>query len=128
MIKIGVITANGTDHSYKLTELINRLVSQFGTAFEISTTGITPADGYIKKLTLEVGASYKEFNPRCTPYNLYSAMPVNYYGKNYHPTHFIENIRRMCWHVDRLILVGGVTQQKSLETSMNKMKKKVLVW
>jgi hypothetical protein len=82
------------------------------------------ADQAIKKITLEIGFDYKEYNPVHTDFNEYSALPKYRYGKTYKPLHFATRYNDLVKDCDKLIVFYNTKiQDKFLENAIKQARK-----
>lgn len=89
------------------------------------------ADEFIKKMALEVGFDFKEFNPIHTPFNEYSALPKYRYGKAYKPFNFGARYNDLINSCDKIIFFYNTDiQDKFLENAIkfaNKLQKEYVI-
>lgn len=104
-IKIGLVGSNKCENKRKIKETIFKLYQRFGEDLVVvSGGGMNGAEKYVKKFALELGCSYREFNPSHTMKNLYSALHENFYGKDYKPANFYHRNKLMAKDINSLIV------------------------
>lgn len=102
-MKIGMIGSTDTFFSQELRPILKKLKDNYGVSIEICTGGNRVGiENDIRKLVLELGFQYKEFNPANTPRNGYSAYEDSYYGRPWHPTHAIGRYRKLVQYCDAI--------------------------
>lgn len=103
-IRIAIIGSRTYEHKRKIRDMIFQLKQKFGDALEIVSGGAKDgADKYARKFAIELGVSYKEFNPAHTVKNLYSAMPDEFYEQPYHVTQLFQRNGLICQYADKII-------------------------
>jgi predicted Rossmann fold nucleotide-binding protein DprA/Smf involved in DNA uptake len=103
-IRIGIVGSRTYENKSKIRETIFRLKQLFGAKLEIVSGGAQAgADRYAKKYSLEMGVTYKEFNPAHTVKNLYSIMPESYFEKPYHVSQLFHRNELIIKYVDKVI-------------------------
>lgn len=103
-MRVAIVGSRVYENKRKIRDMIYRLKQTFGDKLEIVSGGAqNGADKYAKKYSLELGVSYKEFNPAHTVKNLYSAMPESYYGKEYHVSQFYHRNELIAKYADKMI-------------------------
>ena len=103
-VKIAIIGSREYENKRKIRDMIFKLKQTFGSKLEIISGGCTSgADKYAKKFSLELGVSYREFNPAHTVKNLYSVLPETYYSKPYHTSQFFHRNELIAKYCDRMI-------------------------
>lgn len=103
-MKIAIIGSRVYENKKKIKEMIFKLKNTFGVSLEIASGGTqTGADKYVKKYALELGVTYREFNPAHTSKNLYSVMPESYYGKPYHVSQLFHRNELIAKYCDKMI-------------------------
>ena len=103
-VKIAIIGSREYENKRKIRDMIFKLKQTFGSKLEIISGGCpTGADKYAKKFSLELGVTYREFNPAHTVKNLYSVMPEAYYSKPYHTSQFFHRNTLIAKYCDKMI-------------------------
>lgn len=103
-MRIGIIGSRKYENKTKIKEMIYKLKRAFGSELEIVSGGSqNGADKYAKKYALELGVTYKEFNPAHTVKNLYSACSEEYYGKPYHVSQLFHRNSLIVQYADKII-------------------------
>lgn len=103
-IKIAIIGSRTYENKKKIRDMIWKLKHTFGDKLIIVSGGSqNGADKYAKKFAVEMGVSYREFNPAHTSKNLYSAMPEAYYGKPYHVSQLFHRNELIAKYCDKMI-------------------------
>ena len=104
MMKIGIIGSPDC-YSPKLKQILVKLHETYGNTAEIVTGGNKSGVEYnAKKIALELGFNYKEFNPAYSIQTGFSAMTESYYSKKWHPTHDIGRYRKLVEYCDAVII------------------------
>lgn len=124
-LRVALIGSRTYENKTKIREMIFKLKQTFGTKLEIVSGGNDAgADRYIKKYALEMGVSYKEFNPAYTVKNLYSAMPEAYYGKPYHASQLYHRQDLIAKYCDKMIVfIDSQDTSKQTYYAVNMAKK-----
>ena len=103
-MRVAIIGSRTYENKKKIRDMIYKLKQTFGDNLEIVSGGTqSGADKYAKKYSIEMGVSYKEFNPAHTVKNLYSALPESYYGKPYHVSQLFHRNELIAKYCDKLI-------------------------
>lgn len=103
-MKIGIIGSPDC-YSPKLKQILVKLKETYGATIEVVTGGNKTGIEYnTKKLSLELGFDYKEFNPAYSLQTGFSAMNESYYSKKWHPTHDVGRYRRLVEYCDAIIV------------------------
>jgi predicted Rossmann-fold nucleotide-binding protein len=103
-MKVAIIGSRNYENRQKIREMIFKLKQSFGSQLEIVSGGAkNGADYYAKKYALELGVTYREFNPAFTTKNLYSAMPDSYYEKPYHVSQLFHRNSLIVKYADKVI-------------------------
>lgn len=124
-MNIAVIGNTNWQSKRKVIDTLQGLKQKFGKDVTIVGAGGTEGANFmVKKYALEFGMDYKEFNPSFSGYNLYSAMPESYYGKNYHFSqlhHRMKLISEQCDYI--IIMTNDEKMDPVLKTAFNSAKK-----
>jgi hypothetical protein len=125
-MNVAVIGNTDWQSKRKVIDTLQGLKQRFGTELTVIGAGGQGegANFMVKKYALEFGMNYKEFNPSFSGYNLYSAMPESYYGKNYHFSqlhHRMKLIAERCEYM--IIMTNSETMDPVLKTAYNGVKK-----
>lgn len=103
--KIGLTGDKLYEDRYKIKEFIFSLKDRIPGSIEIVCLGdLNGADKHIKKYSLELGYTYKEFNMPHTQKNLYSLMPEAYYGKPYEKRSVFARDKIFATYVDMCVV------------------------
>ena len=103
-MRVAIIGSRTYENKKKIRDMIYKLKQTFGDNLEIVSGGTqSGADKYAKKYSIEMGVSYKEFNPAHTVKNLYSALPESYYGKPYHVSQLFHRNELIAKYCDKMI-------------------------
>lgn len=99
----------GTTTYFKVSSVatfFKKLRGQYGTDYyTIQTSGNeVGADAIIKKISLDLGFRFKEFNPSYTGYRMFSAEPEVYYGKSFHISHLYDRFTKLLRSSDKIII------------------------
>jgi predicted Rossmann-fold nucleotide-binding protein len=104
VLKIAIIGSRTYENKRKIRDMIVKLKNTFGDKLLIVSGGATTgADKYAKKYAIEMGVSYREFNPAYTVRNLYSVMPDSYYSKPYHVSQLFHRNELIAKYCDKMI-------------------------
>ncbi len=87
-------------------KLFSAIKAKYGTSALIScaTSSKLPVN-LVKRYALQFGFTYKEYNPANTNANTYSAMPRDYYGKNFHPSQNNHRYEMMLRNTQLLVVL-----------------------
>lgn len=108
MYRIAIIGGTDNDSTTKVKEFLFKVKKAFGDTATIFSGGNPTGIEYdVKKYALEFGLPYKEFNPSFTGHNVYSFLPMEYFGKGRHPSHYPHRYQEMLIRTDRL-LIGSI--------------------
>lgn len=118
MNKIGIVGKEGYARDSKVSKLLFLLRNKLGEKnITINTGGVVndsdTVENLTKKLSLELGLKYREYNPSFTGYKLYSAMLESYYGKKYHVSHFADRYKNLVLNSDIIYFFGETISTKS---------------
>jgi predicted Rossmann fold nucleotide-binding protein DprA/Smf involved in DNA uptake len=123
-MKIAIVGSRTYENKQKIREMIYRLKQKFGANLEIVSGGAQHgADKYAKKFSLEMGVSYKEFNPAHTVKNLYSAMPDGYYSKPYHVSQLFHRNTLIAQYCDKMIAYRSEGKSSGTDHAITEAKK-----
>ena len=125
MTRVAVIGNTNWQNKRKVQETLRNLKQKFGNELIVLGAGGTEgANSMVRKFTLEFGMQYEEYNPSFSGYNLYSAMPESYYGKQYHFSqlhHRMKLIAQQCDYM--MIMTNDETMDPVLKTAFTNSKK-----
>ena len=111
-----------------LTELKQRFSNE---VIVLGAGGKEGANSMIRKYTLEFGLNYKEYNPSFSGYNLYSAMPKTYYGKQYHFSQLHHRMKLLAQNCDYMIIMTNEEKLdpvlKTAYNNINKLNKPIVI-
>jgi predicted Rossmann fold nucleotide-binding protein DprA/Smf involved in DNA uptake len=133
MPRIAIIGSRNWNNKNKTKDIIWQLKQRFGDDLTIISGGcLQGADKLARKYAIEMGVNYVEYNPAHTVRNLYSAMPENYYGKEYHITQFHHRNNLIAAAADYCIALIPKDAEKSNGTvytikRFKKLDKKVVI-
>ena len=102
--RIGIISTLSYNNQFKLNKLFSAIKEKYGPYAIIQTGGSTGAEQMAKKVALELGFKYREFNPSYTGRNIYSALDESYYGKNFHSSHLIDRYKKLVFESDHIFM------------------------
>ena len=103
-MKIAIVGSRTYENKKKIRDMIFKLKQTFGDKLEIVSGGCPDgADKYAKKFAIELGVTYREFNPAHTVKNLYSVMSESYYGKAYHVSQFFHRNELIAKYCDKMV-------------------------
>lgn len=124
-VKIAIIGSRTYENKKKIRDMIYRLKQTFGDKLIIVSGGaLNGADRYAKKFSVEMGVSYREFNPAHTTKNLYSAMPESYYGKPYHVSQLFHRNELIAKYCDKMIaFIDNTVPSKGSKHAVNMAQK-----
>jgi hypothetical protein len=131
-VNIAVIGNTDWQSKRKVVDTLQGLKQRFGSDLTIiGAGGNEGANFMVKKFALEYGMKYKEFNPSFSGYNLYSAMPESYYGKNYHFSQLHHRMKLIAEHCNYMMIMTNEAELdpvlKTAYTNVNKLKKPVVI-
>jgi predicted Rossmann fold nucleotide-binding protein DprA/Smf involved in DNA uptake len=103
-LKIAIVGSRTYENRLKIKEMIFKLKNAYGDKLEIVSGGANAgADKYARKYAIELGVTYKEFNPAHTQRNLYSVMPEEFFGKPYHVSQLFHRNTLIVKYCDKMI-------------------------
>jgi predicted Rossmann fold nucleotide-binding protein DprA/Smf involved in DNA uptake len=104
VVSIAIVGSRHYQSKLKIKDTIFMLKQNMQSEFEIVSGGAKDgADFYARKYAMELGVNYVEFNPACTSFNLYSAMPEAYYDQPFHVSHLFHRNTLIAMYCDRMI-------------------------
>lgn len=116
MVKIGIIGDLAYNSHLQVITLFDKIKKKYGSDVTIlsggNDRGVEPI---VKKLALELELKYAEYNPSYTGKRMYSAMPEDYYGKQYHLSHLTDRYRHLIYECSYLIIFINKGSQLSFE-------------
>lgn len=116
MNKIGVIGSTSFTNQTTIFNIFQSIKRKFGPyAVILSGGNDTGAEPIIKKFALELGFTYKEYNPSYTGHRMYSALPTQYYGKGYHQSHLTDRYKHLINDCDYLIIFIDKGSESSID-------------
>ena len=132
MKQVAVLGNTNWQNRRKIQKTLTELKQRFGNEVMIlGAGGKEGANSMIRKYTLEFGLNYKEYNPSFSGFNLYSAMPKTYYGKQYHFSQLHHRMKLIAENCDYMIIMTNEDKMdpflKTAYTNVNKQKKPVVL-
>ena len=132
MKQVAVLGNTNWQNRRKVQKTLTELKQRFGNeVIVLGAGGKEGANSMIRKYTLEFGLNYKEYNPSFSGYNLYSAMPKTYYGKQYHFSQLHHRMKLLAQNCDYMIIMTNEEKLdpvlKTAYTNINKLKKPVVI-
>ena len=132
MKQVAILGNTNWQNKRKVQKTLSELKQRFG--HEVTVLGAGGKEGansMIRKYTLEFGLNYKEYNPSFSGYNLYSAMPKTYYGKQYHFSQLHHRMKLLAQNCDYMIIMTNEEKLdpvlKTAYNNINKLKKPVVI-
>ena len=124
-MRIGVIGNKEWQNKRKIQQVLTDLKQRFSNdLIVVGAGGSEGANFMIRKFSLEFGICYEEYNASYTGYNLYSALPESYYGKNYHFSQLLHRMRLLAENCDYLVIMNNQKDlNPQLKTAYNKINK-----
>lgn len=105
MDKIGIISSSKYSNKEKARQVFNGVYSNLGKFCVFASGGNTEGPEYwSKRYAQEKEIQYKEYNPSYTGYNMFSAMPREYYDKKYHHSHNFHRYKELVLFCDKIIV------------------------
>lgn len=131
-MKIALIGNSEWQNRRKIQETLHGIKNRFGDeAVVIGAGGTEGANFMIRKYALEFGIKYIEYNPSFSGYNLYSAMPESYYGKQYHFSQLHHRMKLIAENCDYMMILNNESKLdpvlKTAYNNINKLKKPVVI-
>ena len=125
MKQVAVLGNTNWQNRRKVQKTLTELKDRFGDAVTVlGAGGKEGANSMIRKYALEFGLNYQEYNPSFSGYNLYSAMPKSYYGKQYHFSQLHHRMKLLAQNCDYMIIMTNEeTLDPVLKTAYNNTKK-----
>lgn len=116
MIKIAITGENDYPSKRKIMQFMKKLKDKYGPTVTVLSGGVTEPEKLAKKYALELGFTYKEYNPSFLGEKMYSAMPSDYYGKGQHYSHYFDRYRHMVTATEYLVIFQK--KSKTLEPTL----------
>jgi len=130
-MRVAIIGNKEWQNRRKVQEILQKLRSEHEELTIIGAGGSEGANHMVRKYALEFGMNYEEYNPSYSGYNLYSALPESYYGKNYHFSQLLHRMRLLAENTDYMIILNNQNilnpQLKTAYNKINKLKKPVVL-
>tara|TARA_R110001583_G_scaffold22299_2_gene83771 strand:- start:113 stop:517 length:405 start_codon:yes stop_codon:yes gene_type:complete len=132
MKHVAILGNTNWQNRRKVQKTLTELKGRFGNeVIVLGAGGKEGANSMIRKYTLEFGLNYKEYNPSFSGYNLYSAMPKTYYGKQYHFSQLHHRMKLLAQNCDYMIIMTNEEKLdpvlKTAYNNINKLKKPVVI-
>ena len=132
MKQVAVLGNTNWQNKRKVQKTLTELKQRFGNEFIVlGAGGKEGANSMVRKYTLEFGLNYQEYNPSFSGYNLYSAMPKSYYGKQYHFSQLHHRMKLLAQNCDYMIIMTNEEKLdpvlKTAYNNINKLKKPVVI-
>jgi hypothetical protein len=130
-MKVAIIGSKTYQGSKKIKDFIFKLIQELGDDVWILSGGSIGVENSVKKHARSFGLEYREYNPAYTVQNLYSALPLDYYGKEYHGSMVLHRYYEMLYKCTHLVVfIEPNVPLGILETVVkraNKLKKPVII-
>ena len=125
MKHVAILGNTNWQNKRKVQKTLTELKQRFDNKVTVlGAGGKEGANSMIRKYTLEFGLNYQEYNPSFSGYNLYSAMPKSYYGKQYHFSQLHHRMKLLAQNCDYMIIMTNEeTLDPVLKTAYNNIKK-----
>ncbi len=132
MKQVAVLGNTNWQNRRKVQQTLTELKQRFGDSVTVlGAGGKEGANSMVRKYTLEFGLNYQEYNPSFSGYNLYSAMPKSYYGKQYHFSQLHHRMKLLAQNCDYMIIMTNEEKLdpvlKTAYNNINKLKKPVVI-
>jgi len=132
MKEVAIIGNTNWQNRRKVQKTLTELKQRLGTdVIVLGAGGKEGANSMIRKYTLEFGLNYKEYNPSFSGYNLYSAMPKSYYGKQYHFSQLHHRMKLLAQQCDYMIIMTNEEKLdpvlKTAYNNINKLNKPIVI-
>jgi hypothetical protein len=132
MKQVAIIGNTNWQNRRKVQKTLTELKQRFGNdVIVLGAGGKEGANSMIRKYTLEFGLDYKEYNPSFSGYNLYSAMPKSYYGKQYHFSQLHHRMKLLAQQCDYMIIMTNEEKLdpvlKTAYNNINKLNKPIVI-
>tara|TARA_R110000851_G_scaffold13015_3_gene44727 strand:+ start:1776 stop:2180 length:405 start_codon:yes stop_codon:yes gene_type:complete len=132
MKQVAILGNTNWQNRRKVQKTLTELKDRFGNDVTVlGAGGKEGANSMIRKYTLEFGLNYQEYNPSFSGYNLYSAMPKSYYGKQYHFSQLHHRMKLLAQNCDYMIIMTNEEKLdpvlKTAYNNINKLKKPVVI-
>jgi len=129
-IRVGIVGSRKYTNKQKIKELLFELKQKPYTDVEIVSGGQRDgADGYAKKLALELDMKYVEFPPAHYSWNMHCKLPAIKYNKPYYVTNYFKRNKQIAEYSDIIIafIPNGVESKGTMNTIEYAKKFKKLV-
>ncbi len=128
MGRISIVGDENFRSRRRVQSYMRSLYDEYGNTAFIRTGGSdNMCENLVKKLAIEYGMGFKEYNPAYTGYRMYSAMNESYYkGKRFHITQLHSRYDKMLRDTDLLVIFLDESTkdiQKSMKHLLKKAKK-----
>jgi UDP-glucose 6-dehydrogenase len=132
MKQVAILGNTNWQNKRKVQKTLTELKQRFGNeVIVLGAGGKEGANSMIRKYTLEFGLNYKEYNPSFSGYNLYSAMPKTYYGKQYHFSQLHHRMKLLAQNCDYMIIMTNEEKLdpvlKTAYNNINKLNKPIVI-
>lgn len=123
-MKIAVIGNTNWQNKRKVKDILYSIKQKYPEATIVGAGGKEGANYMVKKYALEFGIEYTEYNPSFSGFNIYSAMPKSYYGKQYHFSQLHHRMKLLALSCDYIMILTNDTElDPVLKTAYNQAKK-----
>jgi hypothetical protein len=123
-MKIAIIGNTNWQNKRKVKDILYSIKQKYPEATVVGGGGKEGANHMVKKYALEFGMEYAEYNPSFSGFNMYSAMPKSYYGKQYHFSQLHHRMKLLALSCDYImILTNDPELDPVLKTAYNQAKK-----
>jgi hypothetical protein len=131
MTKVAIIGNTNWQNRRKIQETLRGIKQRFDEVMIVGAGGQEGANSMVRKYALEFGMKYMEYNPSFSGYNLYSAMPESYYGKQYHFSQLHHRMKLIAENCDYMMILNNESKLdpvlKTAYNNINKLKKPVVI-
>jgi hypothetical protein len=131
MTKVAIIGNTNWQNRRKIQETLRGIKQRFDEVMIVGAGGHEGANSMVRKYALEFGMKYMEYNPSFSGYNLYSAMPESYYGKQYHFSQLHHRMKLIAENCDYMMILNNESKLdpvlKTAYNNINKLKKPVVI-
>jgi len=123
-MKIAIIGNTNWQNKRKVKDILFNIKNTYPSATIIGAGGTEGANHIVKKYALEFDMPYSEYNPSFSGFNIHSAMPKSYYGKQYHFSQLHHRMKMLALNCDyMMILTTDDKLDPVLKTAYNQAKK-----
>lgn len=124
IVKIGIVGSKDWQSRRKIQDILRKIKTIEGPVTVLGQGGNEGAGLMVKKLCINMGVDYAEYNPSYSGHNLYSAMSESYFGKSYHFTQLLHRMTLLADSCDKLIVLLKGNIDPQIKTAIKRANKR----